>query len=156
MKLEPFYVMNSLRSFEASRSAYWPSPRVSSQCPPLCPSNPARSRCTLLPTYALLATEELKAARGAQDADELPLVREESEAIAAAAVADAGLGRRAYVLRPIDGRLRYTRRGRDARADESQAAQDADVELDALSLHLASAARGRCLDCQNGTLLSCC
>ena len=80
----------------------------------------------------------------AQDADELPLVREESEAIAAAAVADAGLGRRTYVLRPIDGRLRYTRRGRDARSDESQAAQDADVELDALSLHLASAAPVAC------------
>ena len=77
-------------------------------------------------------------------------MREESEAIAAAALADAGLGRRTYVLRPIDGRLRYTRRGRDARADESQAAQDADVELDALSLHLASAVPGRCLACRMG------
>ncbi len=66
-------------------------------------------------------------------------MREESEAIAEAAVAGAGRGGRTYVLRPVDGRLRYTRRGREARADERQAVQDADVELDALSLHLASA-----------------
>jgi len=71
--------------------------------------------------------------------DELPLVREESEAIAEAAVAGRGQGVRTYVLRPVDGRLRYTRRGREARGDEGQAVQDADVELDALSLHLASA-----------------
>ncbi|KAK9834254.1 hypothetical protein WJX81_000411 [Elliptochloris bilobata] len=74
-----------------------------------------------------------------QDTDELPLVREQSEAIAAAAVAAGGLGRRTYMLRPVDGRLRYTRRGREARTDEAQAVQDADVELDALSLHLAKA-----------------
>ena len=93
-----------------------------------------------LVSHACSTHDTGEAARQFQDADELPLVREESEAIAAASVADAGLGRRTYVLRPIDGRLRYTRRGREARADEGQAVQDADVELDALSLHLASAA----------------
>ncbi len=82
----------------------------------------------------------LQAERAAfQDTDELPLVREESEAIAAAAVEARGRGRRTYVLRPVDGRLRYTRGGREARTDEGQAVQDADVELDALSLHLATA-----------------
>jgi hypothetical protein len=45
---------------------------------------------------------------------------------------------RSYVLRPIDGRLRYLRRGRDVREGEAQAVQEADVALDALSLHLSS------------------
>lgn len=50
-----------------------------------------------------------------------------------------GSAPRSYVLRPVDGRLRYLRRGRDVREGEAQAVQEADVGLDALSLHLSSA-----------------
>lgn len=53
--------------------------------------------------------------------------------------AGAGSAPRSYVLRPIDGRLRYLRRGRDVRQGEAQPVQEADVALDALSLHLSSA-----------------
>ena len=52
---------------------------------------------------------------------------------------EEGTPPRSYVLRPIDGRLRYLRRGRDVRQGEAQPVQEADVALDALSLHLSSA-----------------
>lgn len=44
-----------------------------------------------------------------------------------------------YVLKPVDGRLNYIRRGRNVRKDESQAIQEADVKLHAISLHVSSA-----------------
>jgi hypothetical protein len=44
-----------------------------------------------------------------------------------------------YILKPVDGRLRYLRRGRDVRQSEEEAIQEADVQLEALSLHLSSA-----------------
>jgi vacuolar protein sorting-associated protein 13A/C len=44
-----------------------------------------------------------------------------------------------YVLKPVDGRLQYIRRGRNVRKDESQAIQEADLKLHAISLHVSSA-----------------
>ena len=44
-----------------------------------------------------------------------------------------------YVLKPVDGRLMYLRRGREVRKSEDEAIQEADVQLEALSLHLSSA-----------------
>lgn len=44
-----------------------------------------------------------------------------------------------YVLKPVDGRLMYLRRGREVRKSEDDAIQEADVQLEALSLHLSSA-----------------
>lgn len=44
-----------------------------------------------------------------------------------------------YVLKPVDGRLNYVRRGRNVRKDESQAIQEADVKLHAISLHISGA-----------------
>jgi vacuolar protein sorting-associated protein 13A/C len=44
-----------------------------------------------------------------------------------------------YVLKPVDGRLQYIRRGRNVRKDESQAIQEADLKLHAISLHISSA-----------------
>jgi Vacuolar sorting-associated protein 13, N-terminal len=44
-----------------------------------------------------------------------------------------------YVLKPVDGRLNYIRRGRNVRKDESQAIQEADLKLHAISLHVSSA-----------------
>ena len=44
-----------------------------------------------------------------------------------------------YVLKPVDGRLMYLRRGRDVRKSEEEAIQEADVQLEALSLHLSRA-----------------
>ncbi|KAK9908805.1 hypothetical protein WJX75_003140 [Coccomyxa subellipsoidea] len=41
-----------------------------------------------------------------------------------------------YVLKPVDGRLMYLRRGREVRKSEDDAIQEADVQLEALSLHL--------------------
>jgi hypothetical protein len=43
-----------------------------------------------------------------------------------------------YVLKPVDGRLLYLRRGRDVRKSEDEAVQEADVRLESLSLHLSS------------------
>ncbi len=45
---------------------------------------------------------------------------------------------RTYVLKPVDGRLNYIRRGRNVRKDESQPIQEADVSLHAVSLHISS------------------
>ncbi len=54
---------------------------------------------------------------------------------------DGGAGTRAYsyVLKPVDGQLMYLRRGRDVRKSEDEAIQEADIQLEALSLHLSSA-----------------
>ena len=41
-----------------------------------------------------------------------------------------------YVLRPLDGRTHYLRRGPKARGSEDEAVQQADVGLDAVSVHL--------------------
>ena len=46
-----------------------------------------------------------------------------------------------YVLKPVDGRLNYIRRGRNVRKDESQAIQEADLKLQAISLHVSSTCR---------------
>lgn len=46
---------------------------------------------------------------------------------------------RTYVLKPVDGRLNYIRRGRNVRKDESQPIQEADVALHAISLHISRA-----------------
>ena len=43
-----------------------------------------------------------------------------------------------YVLRPIDGQTTYLRRGGKARSSEAEPVQQADVSLDAVSLHLSS------------------
>ena len=45
---------------------------------------------------------------------------------------------RSYVLKPIDGRLLYKRRGKDVRESEEQAIQEADITLQSISLHLSS------------------
>ena len=45
---------------------------------------------------------------------------------------------RSYVLKPIDGRLLYKRRGKDVRESEEQAIQEADITLKSISLHLSS------------------
>ena len=50
-----------------------------------------------------------------------------------------GLPPKSYVLKPVDGQLAYLRRGREVRASEDEAIQEADLALDALSLHLSSA-----------------
>ncbi len=42
---------------------------------------------------------------------------------------------RAYVLQPVDGSLRYLRRGRRARTKESQAVQEVDLQLRVISVH---------------------
>lgn len=41
-----------------------------------------------------------------------------------------------YVLKPVDGQLHYTRRGRNVRRDESQAIQEASINLQTISLHV--------------------
>ena len=46
---------------------------------------------------------------------------------------------RMHILRPIDGRLTYVRRGRNARKGKEEAIQEASVQLDSLSLHITSA-----------------
>ena len=46
---------------------------------------------------------------------------------------------RSYVLKPIDGRLTYLRRGKDVRQSEEEAIQEADITLESISLHLSSA-----------------
>src|SRR4051812_1763885 len=43
-----------------------------------------------------------------------------------------------YVLQPIDGQLTYLRRGPNVRTEESQAVQEADVQLDTVSLKISS------------------
>jgi hypothetical protein len=53
--------------------------------------------------------------------------------------AGTGLVARTYVLKPVDGRLLYLRRGRDARRSQEEAVQEADLQLDAVSLHLSRA-----------------
>ena len=55
---------------------------------------------------------------------------------------------RSYVLKPIDGRLLYKRRGKDVRESEEQAIQEADITLKSISLHLASTLL-LCLSCKN-------
>lgn len=42
----------------------------------------------------------------------------------------------AYVLQPIDGQLAYLRRGPNVRNDESQAVQEVDLQVDAVSLQV--------------------
>lgn len=49
-----------------------------------------------------------------------------------------GLPPASYVLKPVDGRLLYLRRGKDVRKSEEEAVQEADVQLESLSLHLSS------------------
>lgn len=46
------------------------------------------------------------------------------------------LPERTYILKPVDGRLRYLRRGRNVPKSEDEAVQEADVELKSVSLHL--------------------
>ena len=46
---------------------------------------------------------------------------------------------RAYVLQPVDGSLRYLRRGRQARTEESQAVQEVDLQLRVISVHFSRA-----------------
>ena len=41
-----------------------------------------------------------------------------------------------YVLKPVDGNLNYIRRGRNVRCGESQAIQEAALELQAISFHV--------------------
>lgn len=43
---------------------------------------------------------------------------------------------RTYVLKPVDGRTMYVRRGRAVRKKEDEAVQEADVALQPLTLHL--------------------
>ena len=50
-----------------------------------------------------------------------------------------GLLPKSYVLKPVDGQLAYLRRGREVRGSEDEPIQEADLALDALSLHLSSA-----------------
>lgn len=50
-----------------------------------------------------------------------------------------GSSPRAYVLHPIDGNLTYLRRGPNAREDESEALQEADLQLDTVSVRVTSA-----------------
>ena len=45
---------------------------------------------------------------------------------------------RAYILKPIDGKLTYVRRGKNVRRDESDAIQQADLFLQGISLQLSS------------------
>lgn len=53
---------------------------------------------------------------------------------------------RAYILKPIDGKLTYVRRGKNVRRDESDAIQQADLYLQGISLQLSSeSAKGACL-----------
>lgn len=40
----------------------------------------------------------------------------------------------AYILQPIDGQLTYLRRGLKVRIDESQAVQEAEIEVEAVSV----------------------
>ena len=56
---------------------------------------------------------------------------------------DSGPGSapRSYVLKPIDGRLLYLRRGKDVRQSEEEAIQEADITLQSISLHLSSTSR---------------
>ena len=42
------------------------------------------------------------------------------------------------MLKPIDGRLLYQRRGKDVRQSEAEAIQEADITLQSISLHLSS------------------
>ncbi|KAK9819963.1 hypothetical protein WJX72_004515 [[Myrmecia] bisecta] len=44
-----------------------------------------------------------------------------------------------YLLRPVDGQTMYLRRGRNVRSSESEAVQEADVQLNSVSLHLSRA-----------------
>ena len=44
-----------------------------------------------------------------------------------------------YVLRPIDGRMTYLRRGPQARSQPEDAVQQADLSLQTVSMHMASA-----------------
>ncbi len=46
---------------------------------------------------------------------------------------------RTYVLQPVDGSLRYLRRGRQARTEESQAVQEVDLQLRVISIHFSRA-----------------
>ena len=55
---------------------------------------------------------------------------------------------RSYVLKPIDGRLLYKRRGKDVRESEEQAIQEADITLQSISLHLSSMLL-LCLPCEH-------
>ena len=48
-------------------------------------------------------------------------------------------GPKAYILQPVGGRLTYLRRGPNVRKEESQAVQEADVDLDSVSLQITSA-----------------
>ena len=54
-----------------------------------------------------------------------------------------------YVLRPLDGSTSYLLRGPKARSSEQEAVQQADVSLDAVSLHVSSAPHRFAADCQS-------
>ena len=56
-----------------------------------------------------------------------------------AAVPDEPGAPSSYVLQPIDGQLTYLRRGPNVRTEDSQAVQEADVQLDKVSLKMSSA-----------------
>eukprot|EP00884_Botryococcus_braunii_P010315 jgi/Botrbrau1/19285/Bobra.0073s0028.1 len=58
------------------------------------------------------------------------------KAVAAVTAVPADPLHRTYVLKPVDGRLRYLRRGRDARKTEKEAVQEMDLELETISLHI--------------------
>lgn len=44
----------------------------------------------------------------------------------------------AFILRPVDGRARYLRRGKNARKGDEDAIHEAGVELDEVTLHVSS------------------
>ena len=49
---------------------------------------------------------------------------------------------RAYILQPIDSQLMYLRRGPNVRQEDSQAFQEAEVQIDAVSLEITSKRSG--------------
>lgn len=59
-----------------------------------------------------------------------------------------------YVLKPLDGRTTYLRRGPKARETDAQAVQQADVGLDAVSLHVSSEWT-KCYFCRRNSATCC-
>ena len=53
--------------------------------------------------------------------------------------AEGGALVRTYVLQPVDGSLRYLRRGHKARTEETQAVQEVDLQLRVISVHFSRA-----------------
>ena len=62
---------------------------------------------------------------------------------------------RTYVLQPVDGSLRYLRRGRQARTEESQAVQEVDLQLRVISVHFSRAPTSTALQTLTTLLLYC-